>query len=118
MKAKIREINVEGFQVVSAEMFIKNKNSYTPICTLWPDSISFNKFSLDALNLCEGIRIEVNVNSKQILIIPATSRDPDCVQWMKSKNKTEAKKIPCVRFVEPLYTSWGLERDSKYRACG
>ena len=62
----IQEISREGFQVVSVEMFQCPLRSATPSMTIWNNSISFNKAALTALNNCERVRIEINVEKRMI----------------------------------------------------
>lgn len=115
---EIQEISIEGFQVVSGEFF-KNPQRFTePTSTLWFNSISFNKASLNALNGCERIRIEVNINTKGILIIPVTAKDKDNVRWTKNKKNPITRKIDCTAFTSKLFESWGWDKKLVYRATG
>ena len=114
----IREITMEGFQVVSGDLFRKNMRSNLPTVTFWPNSISFSKASLVALNACERIRIEINSQKRCMLIVPVTEKDKDNVRWLKRGKEPSAKKIECIAFTSQLYESWGWKKELAYRAVG
>lgn len=115
---EIQEISKEGFQVVSGEMFRRVLRLGQPTTTIWPNSISFSKASLQALNMCERIRIEVNSEKRCILIVPVTEKDKDNVRWLKPGKEPSARKIECVAFTSQLYKSWDWKKDLAYRATG
>lgn len=115
---EIQEISKEGFQVVSRQMFQRVLRLGQPTATIWPSSISFSKAALQALNVCERIRIEVNAVKRCILIVPVTEKDPDNVRWLKSGKELTARKIECTAFTSQLYNSWGWEKDLAYRVTG
>ena len=89
-----------------------------PTATLWPNSISFSRAALQALNMCERIRVEVNPTKRCILIVPVTEKDKDNVRWLKSRNEPAARKIECTDFTSQLYDSWGWKKDLAYRVTG
>lgn len=118
MAESINEISLEGFQVVSGEMFKHIPRKTSPTCTLFPTAVCFSKQSILALNNCEHIRMEVNTEKKSLLVIPVTARDPDGVRWLKSIRDSQARKIECGRFTEKLYQAWGWNPELRYRAEG
>ena len=95
---EIQEIMLEGFQVVSGELFTGSFTLSDPRATLWKNSISFNKAALSALNGCERVRIEINPNTKGMLLIPVTKKDKDNVHWVKGVKTPTPRKIECKRF--------------------
>lgn len=109
---------MDGFQVVSGELFKQYQRTNIPSCTLWFNSISFNKASLNILNGCERIRIEVNINARGILIVPVTSRDKDGIKWTKNKKDPIPRKIDCTAFTKQLFDSWDWEKTFVYKAYG
>ena len=115
---EIQEISKEGFQVVSGEAFRRVLRVGQPTATLWPNSISFSKAALQALNLCERIRVEVNLAKRCILIVPVTEKDKDNVHWIKTRKEPAARKIECAAFTSQLYDSWGWKKDLAYRVAG
>lgn len=115
---EIQEISKEGFQVVSGEMFRRVLRMGQPTATLWPNSISFSKASLQALNMCERIRIEVNSAKHCILIVPVTEKDKDNVRWLQTGKEQTARKIECTAFTSQLYDTWGWDRNRAYRVTG
>lgn len=115
---EIQEISKEGFQVVSGGMFRRVIRLGQPTATIWPNSISFSKASLQALNTCERIRIEVNPAKHCILIVPVTEKDKDNVRWLKTGKDPSARKIECTAFTSQLYESWGWKKDLAYRVVG
>ena len=116
--SEIQEISKEGFQVVSGELFQRVPRMGQPMATLWPNSISFSKAALQALNMCERIRVEVNPTKRCILIVPVTEKDKDNVRWLKTRKEPAARKIECTAFTSQLYDSWGWKKDLAYRVSG
>ena len=112
------EINIEGFQVVSADLFHQVYRVYEPTITLWYTSICFSKSAVTALNTCERIHIEVNPQQKGILILPVTSNDKNAIKWLKNSKDPTSRKMECRQFTMQLYKLWGLEPDRAYRAKG
>ena len=103
---EIQEISKEGFQVVSGELLRRGFHMSQPTATLWPNSISFSRAALQALNMCERIRIEVNLAKRCILIVPVTEKDRDNVCWIKIRKEPAAKKSN-VRLSHPSYMTPG-----------
>ena len=100
---EIQEINLEGFQVVSGDLFTNYTRTSNPTVTLWHSSISFSKASLTLLNGCERIRVEINPNSKCLLIVPVTIKDKDNIHWVKGIKDPVPRKMECKRFTSHLY---------------
>ncbi len=117
-REEIREISMDGFQIVSGDMFRALTRVNLPAITLWYNSISFSKAAVVALNNCERVRIEVNPKTRCILLIPVTAKDKDAVRWAKTGQEITPRKIDCVAFTSQLYESWGWEKDRVYRATG
>lgn len=114
----IKEISLEGFQVVSGEMFAHLPRKSDATCTLWPTAMSFSKQALVLLGNCEHIRIEVNTAKKGLLVVPVTTKDRDCIRWIKSIKNPTIRKMECCNFARQLYQAWGLNGDLNYRATG
>ena len=112
------EIRHEGFQVVSGELFKHMQRLSLPSATLWYSSISFSKASVLALNNCERVRIEVNPNTKCMLIVPVTIKDKDNIHWVKNVKDPRARKIECKAFTSQLFDTWGWKQDYVYRTTG
>ena len=115
---EVPEISMDGFQVVSGEMFVRLPRKNEPTCTLWYNSICFGKMAMMALNNCERIRIEVNVHARKILIIPVSVKDKDNVRWITTGKNPQPRKIDCKTFTSQLYDAWGFDKDLNYRAYG
>ena len=115
---EIQEIMLEGFQVVSGELFTGSFTLSDPRATLWNNSISFNKAALSALNGCERVRIEINPNTKGMLLIPVTKKDKDNVHWVKGVKTPTPRKIECKRFTSQLYKTWDFDPEYVYRTIG
>lgn len=118
MSDEIQEISLEGFQVVSGDVFTSRQRNNEPTATLNSNSISFSKAALLAVNNCERIRIEVNSQKKAILIVPVTIKDRDNVRWIKSQKEPAPRKIECVAFASKLYRIWNWNQEESYRATG
>lgn len=114
----IKEISLDGFQVVSGQMFCHMPRMSVPTLTITPKNLSFNKASVEALNCCEHIRIEVNDKKRGILIVPVTVKDRDGIRWLKNGKTIQGKSVECTRFVNYLYGMWGWESDSRFRSTG
>ena len=115
---EIQEISREGFQVVSGDLFRRAFRLSAPTATIWPNSLSFSKAALQALNMCERIRIEVNSAKRCILIVPVTEKDKDNVRWLKTGKEPQARKIECLAFTSQLYDTWNWKKELAYRATG
>lgn len=115
---EIQEISLDGFKVVSGDMFRAQPAHDKPSCTLWNDSISFSKSSIMALNCCERIHLEINPDKKCMLVVPVTAKDKDNLKWIKSEKGPQAKKITCRALMEMLYEKWGWELNHVYRTVG
>ena len=114
----IPEISLEGFRVVSGEMFAHIPQKGEPTCTIWYDSIAFSKTSLNALNNCGQILIEINPLTKCLLAVPVTAKDKDAISWTKGLKEPSARKIGCKIFSSQLYKTWKLDSDMVYRTLG
>ena len=109
---------MDGFQVVSGDMFRSITRLNLPAITLWYNSISFSKASVVMLNNCERVRIEVNPKTRCILLIPVTSKDKDAVRWAKTGKEVQPRKIECLAFTSQLFDGWGWDRKRVYRTTG
>ena len=114
----IPKISLEGFRVVSKEMFAHVPQKTEPTCTIWYDSIAFSKTSLGALNNCGQILIEINPMTKCLLAVPVTAKDKDAIPWVKDLKKPSSRKIGCKNFSSQLYETWKLDSDMVYRTSG
>ena len=115
----VKEISIDGFQVVSGKMFSHTSRIMGPSCTLWSNSINFSKYALVALNNCELVRIEVNPSKRCLLIIPVTTSDRDGVRWVRNtKDGVEPRKMECKQFTTSLFETWGWDKNCVYRAMG
>lgn len=115
---ELKEVSLDGFQVVSGDMFQHVTRMLLPAVTLWYNSISFSKAAVTALNNCERIRIEVNPKKKCILLIPVTSKDKDAIRWVKTGKEVQPRKIECMAFTSQLYDGWGWNKKFVYRTAG
>jgi len=111
---------MEGFKVVSAEMFSNSltQRNDAPMITLWVSHISFSKAAINALNNCERVLIKVNQEKRAILLIPVNVKDKDGIRWMKSGKSISGRRLECRPFMEQLYRSWNWDSDFVYRATG
>lgn len=114
----IPEISLDGFKVVSGDMFAHLPKKGEPTCTLWNTSISFSMMALQSLNGCERVRIEVNPKTKGLLVVPVTIQDKDGIRWVQGENKITPKKIYCRNFSSQLYQTWRFNSQRVYRAKG
>lgn len=115
---QVPEIDMEGFQVVSADLFCNYQRSDAPALTLWINQLSFSRAAISALNNCERIRMEVNPQTRGILIIPVTSKDKDGIKWIINGKEPHSRKLECHAFAEKLYQTWEWDTDRVYKAFG
>ena len=118
MKQPLEELDLAGFKVVSSEMFAPKVRKTTPGCTLWPTKTSFNKTALQALNNCEFVLMQVNPETKCLLIMPVNSKDKDSIRWVKGQKEIHSRTMESRAFCEELYKTWDLDPASNYRAVG
>jgi len=118
INSNVQEISLDGFKVVSGELFKHLPRKSEATCTIWPTSICFSRQSISFLNNCEHIRIQVNAETKKMLIIPVQSKDRDGVRWIKNIKEPAARKIECVKFTQQLYDTWKWDRGMNYRGAG
>ncbi len=114
----IKEISMDGFQVVSGSMFRHRTQFTSPTATIWPDYIGFNKNALLSLNNCERVRIEVNTAKRCILVVPVTESDRDGIRWAKNTQIPAQRKMWCEAFAAQLYDIWELDSQMAYKATG
>lgn len=114
-----QEIDLDGFQIVKGEMFKVSYRRKAITLTIWNDEISFSKSAIEALHNCERVRIEINPDSKCILVIPVTAQDKDNVRWAKMRpDAINPRKILCIKFTNLLYKTWGWEQEMAYKVEG
>lgn len=118
MDNNIREISLDGFQVVSGEMFKHLPRKSDATCTIWPTSMAFSKQAITLLGNCEHIRVEINSRTKGLLVIPVSAKDRDSIRWIKSVKAPAARKMECAKFAKMLYETWGWSEEQVYRAVG
>ena len=114
----IEEVNLDGFQIVRSEMFFHFPRKGEATCTVWPTRISFSKLALTLLNSCEYVRIEINPNTKCLLVVPVTSKDKDSIRWIKGQKEFTVRNMESKQFGDILYSAWGLNPQCNYRAAG
>jgi len=117
-KTEVEPISIEGFQVVSGELFFHANSVVSPSCTIWSSGITFNKLALSALNFCERIRIEIHTQKKCLLAVPVTVKDKDGVIWRKNIKEYAPRRMESVRFSSQVYEMWGWDPHYVYRAVG
>ena len=114
----IEEVSLDGFQIVSSDMFIQLPRKSDPTCSIWPTQLSFNRLAISSLNNCEYVRIEVNPKTKCLVVIPVNSSDKNGIRWINGKKELFARSMKSKRFGELIYDTWGLDPDYNYRAVG
>ena len=112
------EMSLDGFQIVTAEMFTHAPRRADPTCSLWPAKITFSKMALLALNNCEYIRMEVNPSAKCLLIAPTHASDKDSIRWSRGKTEKTVRTLESKTFGDQLYNAWGLDPEFNYRCPG
>ncbi len=114
----LEEMSLDGFQIVRSDMFLHLPRKVDPTCTIKPTKLSFSRMSLDALNNCEFVRIEVNPTTKCLLVSPSLSNDKDSIRWTKGQKQKTARNMESRRFGDEIYRVWELDPEYNYRAVG
>ena len=115
---EVQDISMEGFQVVSADLFNYYQRYDAPTITMWSNQIAFGKAAVKALNNCERIRMEVNSQTRGILLIPVSAKDKDGIKWMIAENEPRGRKLECRAFTEKIYKIWEWDLNRVYKATG
>ena len=118
MISTVEELSLEGFQIVKSEMFLHLPRKADPTCTIWPTKISFSRMSLQALNNCEYVRLEVNPTTKCLLVSPSPSSDKDSIRWIKGQKEYSVRNMESKLFGDEIYKAWGLDSNYNYRTVG
>lgn len=114
----IEEVSLDGFQIVASDMFVHLPRKSDATCSIWPSKLSFSKLVLSALNNCEYVRIEVNPQTKCLIVMPVSSSDKNSIRWIKGTKEPCVRNMESRRFGDQIYKSWGLDSDYNYRAVG
>ena len=117
-KTEVEPISIEGFQVVSGELFSRVSSCASPSCTIWSSGITFSRLALAALNCCERIRLVVHPQKKSLLAVPVTAKDKDSIIWRKNIKEYAPRRMESVRFSSQIYEIWGWDTSWVYRALG
>lgn len=116
-REEIPEVKIEGFQVVSRDLFSESQRQALS-CRITKKNITFTKSSIVALGNCERIRIEINVDTRQLLATPVTQSDKDNVRWIKGVKDPSPRTIDCPKFTQQLIDKWSWEKEMVYRGYG
>ena len=114
----IEELSMDGFQIVRADMFVHLPRKGDPTCSIWPTKISFSKLVLQQLNNCEYVRIEVNPQTKCLLVIPVSSSDKNSIRWVKGQKDLYVRNMESKAFGDEIYRTWRLDHGYNYRSIG
>lgn len=115
--AQIPEVKIDDFKVVSSDLFADNHRKMIA-CTVIGNSLNFTKSSIQELKNCERIRIEINVDAKQLLIVSCNESDPNSVRWVTNTKQYNPRRIECMNFTKQLYQLWGWDKNYNYRTIG
>ena len=105
MISNMEELNLDGFKIVKSEMFLHLPRKADPTCTIWPSKISFSRMTLQALNSCEYVRLEVNPSTKCLLLAPTHSSDKDSIRWIKGQKEFSVRNMDNYRAVGRLVSA-------------
>lgn len=117
-KAEVEPISIDGFQVVSGELFSHINRYVSPSCKIWSSGITFNRLAMTALNCCERVRLEVHPQKKSLLVVPVTAKDKDSIIWRKNIKEYAPRRMESIRFSSQIYEIWGWDPSCVYRATG
>ena len=111
----LENISMDGFQVVKRQFF---ETPTDPLMTVWGESIGFSAAAYEALENCQMVRILLNNERKAVMVMPATSSDPEAMKWKATAKVCKFRRITCPSFAKKLMVDWGLDLGAKYRCYG
>ena len=112
----IKEITLDGFQVVKNKYFARQSE---PVMSLFPSAVAFNAAAHNALHGCEYVEIYLNDKKKCIIVCPASgSGGNEAVRWQCGKEKVKYMRIECSMFTKPIFTAWKLDPKYHYKTTG
>ena len=111
----IDEIKLDGFQVISGNLFKKESQ---PLLSMWANRIAFNKQAIKALHYCETVQLRIHPKKKQILVSPISSSDKDAIAWCKTTELKQPLKLECNTLTSQIYSMWGWNKYWHYRTYG
>ena len=112
------ELDISGFQTVKSELFTSTAQRSSATCSLCDNRISFGKVALQQLNNCEYVKLEVNPESKCLLVIPVNSSDSNCIRWVSNGKEPQLRNLQSKSFCDWLRRTWGFDQELDYRANG
>lgn len=115
MDFQVESISLDGFEVVGKQFFVQDSE---PLMTIWCEAIGFSAASFNALENCEAVKIMLNHNNKQVIVIPTPSSDTDALKWRKSNNVAKFSRVNCPTFTKEVFRRWQLDESQKYRCYG
>lgn len=115
MEFQLENISLDGFELVGKQFFVQDNE---PLMTIWVEAIGFSASSFNALENCEAVKLMLNHRNMQIVVIPASSSEPDAIKWRKSNNVAKFSRMNCASFTKEVYRLWRLDETKKYRCYG
>ena len=109
----IKDVNLEGFQVVSSQYFSR---LLEPSMTLFNTAVSFSTSAINALQNCEAIQILISEKDKSIIVRPCASKEKNAILWGKGKHS--GNRLECSAFTRQLFEDWNLDAALRYKAFG
>lgn len=115
MDFQLDNISLDGFELVGKQFFVQDNE---PLMTIWNEAIGFSASSFAALENCEAVKIMMNSQKKQIIVMPTSSTEADALRWRKSNNVAKFSRINCTPFTREVFRLWQLDDNQKYRCYG
>jgi len=104
---------LEVCQVVRSEFM---SPTFRPKLTFNIDSISFNSSCVRLFNRVEYVQLLINVNKKQLIVLPCEKTTKDSLKWCTLKGeKVVPRKNSCRIFGAKLYELMGWIPDNRYK---
>ena len=110
------EVDLTGFQTVQPYFFSK---SQLPTLSISKSNFQFNLSAVESLQRCESIKMMVNYQLQQVLILPAHSQSKDSISWVNTEAKSnKPPKLECAFFAKQIYTAWDWNTEYRYKTAG
>lgn len=111
----LETVSMDGFQVVNRQFF---ETPSEPLMTVWQEAIGFSAAAYEALENCQMVKILLNKERRAVMVVPATSSDPEAMKWKSTDKVAKFRRISCPAFSRKVMTEWGLDMEAKYRCYG
>lgn len=110
----LSEIDISGFEAVDASCIGKKTIASLSITK---SHLQFNMQAVEDLQRCECVKMMINHQKRQILLLPAHSQSKDSFTWINPKTQ-KPSQIESTIFSISTFKNWGWDQKYRYKAYG